>query len=159
MLFIPLSLSFPLSLLLTLSLSLCFQHLCLYLSLLNETGYHISDINPNPYGWGRIWLPKLQTGITPQWLKLRKVFKLMYSSKNVSWVYLVKYFIAKNGVFGDLEAKTCAKPSVFCRFWLFRTAVKVYMTSPPPPQGRALPPPIVGAPSSSGTARTVSSSF
>jgi hypothetical protein len=47
----------------------------------------------------------------------------------------------------------------FRRFSLFRTAVKVYLTSPPPPQGWALPPPIVGAPSSSGAARTVSSSF
>jgi hypothetical protein len=47
----------------------------------------------------------------------------------------------------------------FRRFWLFRTAVKVYMTSPPPPHGRALPPPIVGAPSSSGAAHTVSSSL
>jgi hypothetical protein len=50
----------------------------------------------------------------------------------------------------------------FRRFWLFRTAVKVFMTSmnsPPPPPGRALPPPIVGAPSSSGAACTVSSSF
>jgi hypothetical protein len=47
----------------------------------------------------------------------------------------------------------------FRRFSLFRMAVKVYMTSPPPPQGRALPPQIVGAPSSSGAARTVSSSF
>jgi hypothetical protein len=50
----------------------------------------------------------------------------------------------------------------FRRFWQFRTAVKVFMTSmnsPPPPPGRALPPPIVGAPSSSGAARTVSSSF
>jgi hypothetical protein len=53
----------------------------------------------------------------------------MYSSKNVSRVYLVKYFRAKNGVFGNLKAKTCAKPPVFRRFWLFRTAVKVYMTS------------------------------
>ncbi len=34
-------------------------------------------INSNPCGWGRIWLPKLRTGITPQWLKLRKIFKLM----------------------------------------------------------------------------------
>ncbi len=59
-------------------------------------------VNPNPCGWGRIWLPKLRTGITPQWLKLRKILKSMYSSNNVSWVYLVKYFIAKNGVFGDL---------------------------------------------------------
>jgi hypothetical protein len=50
----------------------------------------------------------------------------------------------------------------FCRFWQFRTAVKVLMTSmnsPPPTPGRALPSPIVGAPSSSGAARTVSSSF
>ncbi len=47
----------------------------------------------------------------------------------------------------------------FRRFWLFRTAVKVYMTSPPPPQSRALPLPIVGAPSSSGVAHPVSSSF
>jgi hypothetical protein len=47
----------------------------------------------------------------------------------------------------------------FRRFWLFRTAVKVYMTSLPPPQGWAIPPPIVGAPSSSGCARTLSSSF
>jgi hypothetical protein len=50
----------------------------------------------------------------------------------------------------------------FRRFSLFRTAVKVYMTSInflPPPPGQALPPPIVGAPSSSGAAHTVSSSF
>jgi hypothetical protein len=26
-----------------------------------------SMINPNPCGWRRIWLPKLWTGITPQW--------------------------------------------------------------------------------------------
>jgi hypothetical protein len=25
--------------------------------------------NPNPGGWGRIWLPKLKTGVTPQRLK------------------------------------------------------------------------------------------
>jgi hypothetical protein len=47
----------------------------------------------------------------------------------------------------------------FRRFSQFRTAVRVYMTSPPPPQGRALPPSKVGAPSSSGVAHTVSSSF
>ncbi len=58
--------------------------------------------NPNPCGWGHIWLPKLRTGITPQWLKLRKILILTYSSKNVSWVYLVKCFRAKNGVFGEL---------------------------------------------------------
>jgi hypothetical protein len=40
----------------------------------------------------------------------------MYSSKNVSWVYHVKYFWAKNGIFGDLFAKTCAKPSIFLPF-------------------------------------------
>ncbi len=33
----------------------------------------------------------------------------MYSSKNVLWVYLVKYFWVKNGIFGDMFAKTCAK--------------------------------------------------
>ncbi len=34
----------------------------------------------------------------------------MYSSKNVSWVYLDKYFWAENGIFGNLFAKTYAKP-------------------------------------------------
>jgi hypothetical protein len=44
----------------------------------------------------------------------------------------------------------------FRRFRLFRTAVKVDTTSSPPPQGRALPPLIVGPPSSSGAAHAVS---
>jgi hypothetical protein len=122
----------------------------------NQRSKLLWHINPNPCGWGRIWLPKLWTGITPQCLKLRKIFKLMYSSKNVSWVYLVKYFIAFLAIYRRKRARNCP---FFCRFWLFRTAVKVYMTSPPPPRGRALPLPIVGTPSSSGTARTVSSSF
>ncbi len=47
----------------------------------------------------------------------------------------------------------------FRRFSLFRTAVKVYMTSLPPPLDQALSPPIVGVPSSSGAACTVSISF
>jgi hypothetical protein len=58
--------------------------------------------------------------------------------------------------------KRARKRPFFCRFSLFRTAVKVYMTSrnlsttiPWP----ALPPPVVGTPSSSGAACTVSSSF
>jgi hypothetical protein len=40
----------------------------------------------------------------------------MYSAKNISWVYLVKYFWAKNGVFGDLLAKMYAKAPVFLPF-------------------------------------------
>ncbi len=37
--------------------------------------------------------------------------KLMYSSKYISWVYLVKY-----GVFGDFSAKMGAKPPGFLPF-------------------------------------------
>jgi hypothetical protein len=84
--------------------------------------------NPNPCGWGRIWLPKLWRGITLQWLK-EWASKFVYSSNNVSWVYLVKYFWAKNGVFDKLFAKTCAKPPFFCRFHTFRAAWKAYLTS------------------------------
>ncbi len=40
--------------------------------------------NPNPDGWGHIWLPKLWTGTTPQHLKSQIFLKLMYSSKT-SW--------------------------------------------------------------------------
>jgi hypothetical protein len=43
-------------------------------------------------------------------------FKIDVFLKNISWVYLVKYFWAKNGVFGDLYAKTCAKPPVILKF-------------------------------------------
>jgi hypothetical protein len=63
---------------------------------------------------------------------------------------------AISAIYRPKRARNCP---FFRRFSLFRTAVKVYLTSLPPPQGPALPPPIVGAPSSSGAARTVSSSF
>jgi hypothetical protein len=56
----------------------------------------------------------------------------MYSSKNVSWVYLVKYFWAKNGVFGDLLAKTCAKPPAFSPFSYISGGWKAYLTSMTP---------------------------
>jgi hypothetical protein len=108
---------------------------------------------------GGIYDFRTSTGITPQRLELQKIFKLMYSSKNISWVYLVKYFRAKTAFSASYRPKRLQNRPFFCRFWLFHTAVKVNMTSPPPPQGQALPPPIVGAPSSSGAARTVSSSF
>jgi hypothetical protein len=65
----------------------------------------------------RSWLGK-GGGVAQQWLYLpRSHFgKFMYFSKNVSWVYLVKYFWVKNGVFGDLKAKMCAKLPVFPPF-------------------------------------------
>ncbi len=75
----------------------------------------LRTLNPNRCGWGRIWLPILWRGITQQWLK-KWASKFVYSSKNVSWVYLVKYLWAKNGVFGALLAKTYAKPPVFSPF-------------------------------------------
>ncbi len=78
------------------------SELIIYIWILWCYSVQYRGFNPNPCGWGRIWLPKLRTGITPQWLKLRKFLILMYSSENVSWVYLVKYFRAKNGVFGKL---------------------------------------------------------
>ncbi len=61
----------------------------------------VSLLNPNPCGWGRIWLPKLWRGINLQQLKWW-ASKFVSSLKNVSRVYLVKYFWAKNGVFGNL---------------------------------------------------------
>ncbi len=65
----------------------------------------------------------------------------------------------KTAFSASYRPKRVQNQPVFRRFWLFRTAMKVYMTSLPPPPGRALPPPIVGEPSSSGAARTVSGSF
>ncbi len=65
----------------------------------------------------------------------------------------------KTAFSASYRPKCARNHPLFRRFWLFRMAVKVYMISPPPPQGRALPPPIVGAPSSSGAAHAVSSSF
>ncbi len=65
----------------------------------------------------------------------------------------------KTAFLASYRRKRARNRPFFRRFWLFRTAVKVYMTSQPPPQGWALPPPIVGAPSSSGAAHAVSSSF
>jgi hypothetical protein len=72
---------------------------------------------------------------------------------------LLNTLVRKTAFSAIYRPKRAQNRPFFRRFSLFRTAVKVYMTSPPPPQGRALPPPIVGAPSSSGAARTVSSSF
>jgi hypothetical protein len=65
----------------------------------------------------------------------------------------------KTAFSASYRPKRARNRSFFRRFWLFRTAVKVNMTSSPPLQGRALPPPIVGAPSTSGAAHAVSSSF
>jgi hypothetical protein len=52
----------------------------------------LNSLNPNPGGWGRIWLPKLWTSITPQRLQLQNFLKLMYSSKNVPGIYFIQYF-------------------------------------------------------------------
>jgi hypothetical protein len=43
-------------------------------------------------------------------------FKIHVFLENVSWVYLVKYFWAKNGVFGDLQAKTWQNRPFFLQF-------------------------------------------
>ncbi len=82
--------------------------------------------NPNPCGWGHIWLPKLWTGITPQWLKLWTILKLMYSLKNISLVYLVKYFSA-------IYKPKCVRNRPFLRrFCRFRAAWRAYFTSMTP---------------------------
>ncbi len=118
-------------------------------------------INPHPCGWGRIWLPNLWRGISLQRLKLWAL-KFVYTSINVSWVYLVKHFRAKKRRFrrfiGQNVHKTARFFAVFGYFVLLWRYIWLQWNSPPPPQSRALPPLIVGAPSSSG-ARTVSSSF
>jgi hypothetical protein len=118
----------------------------------------VSKVNPNPCGWGRydfrifedIYLcngssSDLQNSCVP---------------RKTSREYILLNTLERKTAFLAIHRPKCARNRPFFRlFSLFRTAVKVYMTSPPPPQGRALPPPIVGAPSSSGAARTVSSSF
>jgi hypothetical protein len=66
--------------------------------------------NPNQDGWG---LMKLWIGISPQHLKSWKILELMYTSKNILGVYLIKYFWAKNSIFSNYLAKKCRKPPVF----------------------------------------------
>jgi hypothetical protein len=57
------------------------------------------------------------------------------------------------------RARNCSFFAVFGYFVRLWRYIWLLWNSPPPPQGRALPPPIVGAPSSSGAAHMVSSSF
>jgi hypothetical protein len=92
-----------------------------------------------------------------------KNLKLMYSSKNVSGVYFVKYYQVKNDVFGDFLGKKCGKLAVLAPFSYITGSLEglfdFFGSPPPPPQGRALPLPIVCAPSRSRAALVVSSSF
>ncbi len=47
-----------------------FEKACLCTVLLRSWFGDVNAVlNPNPCGWGRIWLPKLWRGITQQWLK------------------------------------------------------------------------------------------
>jgi hypothetical protein len=75
----------------------------------------------------------------------------MYYSKNVLGVYFVKYFQAFLAVF---MAKSVGKWPFWLLFCIFWVALKAYLISltphtPTPGLGWALPPQIVGAPSSS----------
>jgi hypothetical protein len=72
---------------------LSFQHWTPFISFLYW-------FNHNPCGWGRIWLRKLWRGITQQWLNSELENSCI--PRKTSRYYLVKYFWAKNGVFGDL---------------------------------------------------------
>jgi hypothetical protein len=45
--------------------------------------------------------------------EVMKFLELMYTSKNILGVYLIKYFLAKNSIFSNYLAKKCRKPPVF----------------------------------------------
>ncbi len=53
----------------------------------------------------------------------------MYSSKNVSEYILLSTLERKTAFSAIYRPKRARNHPFFCRFWLFRTAVKVYMTS------------------------------
>ncbi len=74
------------------------------------------SINPYPGSWGHIWLPRLRTGITPQWVKLWKMLKLMYSSKkrlgNISCTFVQDIFVLST--FEQKKAFSAIKSQKVC---------------------------------------------
>ncbi len=86
-------------------------------------------VNPNLGSWGRIWLPRLWTGITPEWLKIWKILKLMYSSKKSLEYILLSTFEWKKVFSTFLKPKSVCNCSFFCHVHIFLAAWKVYLTS------------------------------
>jgi hypothetical protein len=73
----------------------------------------------------------------------------MFSSKNILDVFLIKYFCAKNGIFGDFLPKKCGQPSVFSAVFVYFGWLWAYLPQTPctttPFPGTSTP--MVGAPS------------
>ncbi len=90
----------------------------------STTFYHqqtkVASFNPNLGGWGRIWLLKLWTGITPQCFKLQKFLKLIYSSKNVLEVQyiLLSTFERKTTFSANYKPKSAWNRSFFAFLYI-----------------------------------------
>jgi hypothetical protein len=87
----------------------------------------------------------------------------MYSSKTSREYILISTFKQKTAFSVISRAKSVGNQPFWARIHTFRDTWKAYLTSITPPHhhplGLALPPPIVGVPSSSSAALKVSSSF
>jgi hypothetical protein len=117
--------------------------------------------NPNPCGWGRIWLPKLWRGILSNGLSI-ELENLCIPRKTSREYILLSTCERKMAFLAIYKPKREQNRPFFRRFRLFQAALKVYLTSVIPSTttpGPGSPPPIVGAPSNSGAAHAVSSSF